>query len=535
MRGAKSIQRWSSVGLIALVLLLGISHYLYNCRYGIDDSFITYRYAYNFAEGDGLVFNLGERHYGSTAAGFAIMLGAIAEAADRLSRPLGFDGDLRELIPAISRVFSLVAWLVSAGLLVAISRRAAGNLVGSVLGAAIILALFLSPLSSIAYGHETYVFLSLWLLSSYLACFERRHYWPAVILAVATTIRPDTVLFAGAQFLVLGLVYVRASGFRHALDALARPAAIYLVLILSWLASLWVYYGQPLPETRVAKHAQVLLGQWPLFTPRHLVTDLSPAIPLWFIAIMLAGAVAIAFNLLSRRMRGRGRANQSPNIPTVPAIVSFSLIWGLSCLGIVAAYTLLDVTYWRWYGIPVWFAMACLLPGFTYAIMPDLRAASLARKLIALTVFVGVAFIYVKADTPVLRYYLKLMADGKHISEHIGSYDGAIAMLRESEPNGTSVATAEPGYVGFVLGPKFKVVDTLGLASPGVARAILAGNLDYPFQKWQPEYVISSWKGKYDPTARQWFNARYRLHAEFEHPHWAKMLHGPYQVYKRIR
>lgn len=61
------------------------------------------------------------------------------------------------------------------------------------------------------------------------------------------------------------------------------------------------------------------------------------------------------------------------------------------------------------------------------------------------------------------------------------SYDPIVRYLKEKEPKGTTVATAEPGALGFKLGPAFKVVDELGLTSPGVAKKLIAGDARYLF------------------------------------------------------
>ena len=53
---------------VAVWALLFLRH---NIDYGLDDSFISYRYAQNFADGYGLAFNPGERFFGTTAAGYA--------------------------------------------------------------------------------------------------------------------------------------------------------------------------------------------------------------------------------------------------------------------------------------------------------------------------------------------------------------------------------------------------------------------------------------------------------------------------------
>src|SRR5262245_29668992 len=52
----------------------------------LDDFFITYRYADNLARGLGFTFNPGERVFGTTAPGFALLL-ALLSATTRLDVP----------------------------------------------------------------------------------------------------------------------------------------------------------------------------------------------------------------------------------------------------------------------------------------------------------------------------------------------------------------------------------------------------------------------------------------------------------------
>jgi hypothetical protein len=65
---------------LALVGLAGLSFLLFGTHIShglIDDSFITLRYARNFARGDGLVFNAGERVEGYTCFLWAWLLGSL--------------------------------------------------------------------------------------------------------------------------------------------------------------------------------------------------------------------------------------------------------------------------------------------------------------------------------------------------------------------------------------------------------------------------------------------------------------------------
>lgn len=61
-----------------ILCVLGTHYLLRNLGYSVDDSFITYRYAYHLKEGFGLVFNVGEAYYGTTAAGYAVLLAVIS-------------------------------------------------------------------------------------------------------------------------------------------------------------------------------------------------------------------------------------------------------------------------------------------------------------------------------------------------------------------------------------------------------------------------------------------------------------------------
>ena len=87
--GAAARRRWRllAVELIPIALLAAaIAGGLWGFSY--DDAFITYRYAENWAAGRGLVFNPGEAVLGTTAPGWALLLGALARA----SAALGLSG-----------------------------------------------------------------------------------------------------------------------------------------------------------------------------------------------------------------------------------------------------------------------------------------------------------------------------------------------------------------------------------------------------------------------------------------------------------
>ncbi|MGH2574474.1 MAG: hypothetical protein ACRDFC_02110, partial [Ignavibacteria bacterium] len=71
----------SSINKISypIIILIGIVFYYYCSEFNFvqDDSYITYRYVKNFTEGNGLVFNIGERVEGYTCFLWVVLLSFI--------------------------------------------------------------------------------------------------------------------------------------------------------------------------------------------------------------------------------------------------------------------------------------------------------------------------------------------------------------------------------------------------------------------------------------------------------------------------
>ncbi len=59
--------------LLTLIFLTLLTVFLF-FRFSTEDSYITYRYARNLAEGKGFVYNEGERFLGTTAPFYALIL-----------------------------------------------------------------------------------------------------------------------------------------------------------------------------------------------------------------------------------------------------------------------------------------------------------------------------------------------------------------------------------------------------------------------------------------------------------------------------
>jgi hypothetical protein len=62
--------------LLIAVILLALAYRLGLWSWPVDDAYITFRYARNLAEGNGLVYNIGERVMDTTTPFYSLLLGA---------------------------------------------------------------------------------------------------------------------------------------------------------------------------------------------------------------------------------------------------------------------------------------------------------------------------------------------------------------------------------------------------------------------------------------------------------------------------
>ncbi len=78
------------------------------------------------------------------------------------------------------------------------------------------------------------------------------------------------------------------------------------------------------------------------------------------------------------------------------------------------------------------------------------------------------------------------------------------------------------------------MIDYLGLISPGVAEALIAGDQDYYYQRWHPEYILIVHEAVFAPQGQRWFEENYQLIGEFEHPWWEERLGRGVYLYQLI-
>jgi arabinofuranosyltransferase len=230
----------------------------------IDDAYIAFRYAHNFASGLGLVFNPGERVEGFTSFAW-VLLSALCFRVG--ARP-------EVLMP----LFGLAAGL---GLTVLVLRAGArlpaqpasepaqapphpDARAGLFAGALLVLT---PGVPFYAVSGLEHTFFTLLLTLAVLALVERRLVAWALFTCLAFLTRPEAALLGplGLVLLANDLRKARSSGTRLWLSDLWKAALVFVLLLAPYLAFKWQYFGSVVPkepELGLATH-YTLTGVWP--------------------------------------------------------------------------------------------------------------------------------------------------------------------------------------------------------------------------------------------------------------------------------
>ena len=339
------------------ILVTGFLAFLYfkTARWSmVDDSFITFRYAQNLADGNGLVFNIGERFYGSTAMGFAALLGFSTVLIHKIQSALGLFPWLP--LPHIAVLISALShWLIwfSWYRIMVFQRFSLARWVG---GLAIAFYYFNVSYTKITPGHETYTYFALLIFAAYLVFYTQAYLSAGVVLAASLMMRPDALLFAGLVFFLVGVDHFLLQ--RQTVSNLGRKIALpvsFGVLAVAWEIFLKIYFGSWLPETLRAKKAQVVIGAFPTFTFERFTVSMQERGNPGFYPTLGIALILFVGLLMLKKFRDLGRTQEKKRL------VLLAVLWLLHGVGLAAAYILFSVSYWAWYEIPIYYSLVGLI------------------------------------------------------------------------------------------------------------------------------------------------------------------------------
>ncbi len=244
---------FAALGLLAIVLY----YYAASFIFIQDDSFITYRYVKNFTDGNGLVFNIGEKVEGYTCFLWVMLLAGVKQ--------LGFNYiSASQTLGIISSLLTLLfTFLIS----VRIFPKDRGTLYNFAFS--IIAVIMLASNGSFAYwtvsGMETGLFGMLVTLGIFLYLKELRQPdlqipWSSAVLLLASLTRPEGNIIFAVTVLHKVIIVLRApkgetgSAFRMLWSKRNLTwAAIYIIPAIIYMIWRYSYYGYLFPNTFYAK------------------------------------------------------------------------------------------------------------------------------------------------------------------------------------------------------------------------------------------------------------------------------------------
>ena len=250
--------------LLGFILLTAVYYKLASeASFIQDDAFTSLRYVQNFVDGNGLVFNIGERVEGYTNFLWVLLLSAVSF----LARALNLNPNLPFTAQFLSTLFGVLI-LVSTYLLAKkiIAKNFSGSIISSLLAlSATAMVLFTTPFIywSVS-GMETSLFVSLTLLSVYFFLdFETRSKRNTfVIISVLNSfLRPE-----GMFFFILLMSFKLIRNFLSAEElklgkkikstfdsSIKKSLIVYAVPVIAYIIFRLLYYGYPFPNTFYAK------------------------------------------------------------------------------------------------------------------------------------------------------------------------------------------------------------------------------------------------------------------------------------------
>ncbi|MCD6351268.1 MAG: hypothetical protein J7M26_04015 [Armatimonadetes bacterium] len=235
--------------VLAACALVFLAQCYWHRGFTVDDAYISFRYARNLAEGQGLVFNPGERVEGYTNFLWVLLIAASMKL--HLASP--------ELVAKVLGTLAGLGLVLLGPAAVAAMTKLRGR-------ACLLGALALAAWPPLAYwsvsglATSLFAFLLTAGLVVWLKAQSRAHGAAAgALLAVATLTRPEAPLFWAG-----GLAVRLLREGRRAKGQLIAFALTYLTPLVPWVLWKLAYYGQVLPNTFYIKRRG---GLWPPVRP----------------------------------------------------------------------------------------------------------------------------------------------------------------------------------------------------------------------------------------------------------------------------
>jgi hypothetical protein len=417
-----------------------------------DDTYITLVFAKNLVNGNGFVYNHPPAVLGTTTPLLTLIIAGLAtifRGVNLSTLAIFFTalcwGSLMWVLFFFRREWGLEDWQVC------------------------ILALILVGSGWIAYlGMEAYLF-ALLLLLCFSLFIKKRYGLAGFLSAMLFLTRGEGVLILGV---LLSALLVQNWVKRKPLDNLffgniLKIAVGFTIPIITWAAYAYFTFGSIIPNTLAAKQAQDQTGMWHSFAQRLLLEWMPtwgksltihrlPLANFWWLFVV-AGFV----DVLLRKQKWL-----------------ILIVW---IVLYITAYSLLNVSGYWWYELPILFVLNILfglgimtvIDVFVRYLKPDKFALSLSVLFTIILVFFF--------SKPVFSALATNKGDQRG-----ASYTALSLWFRENTKPSDSVAFIEIGYLGYYTNNR--IIDLAGLILPSIVPHIAEGDFAWGFWEYKPDY-----------------------------------------------
>jgi len=427
-----------SIVLLSIVLLLS---YHKNQQ---DDAYIYYTYAHNIADGNGYVFNLGERINATTSPLYTLLTALIYYIFSLIIPGAGVPA-AGELINAMSLIFAAFA-LYKIFIHFREERLAYFSP----------LFFLINPLVKHGAGMESILMIALLLWGIYFY-FLNKFSISAVLLALAFLARFDAALF----LLILLLWQV----FHERKAPPLLSFLVFFVIIIPWFIFSIIYFHLLIPTTIFIKLHQtasdffgvglVYLNGFPRLFPG------GPVLAYIFLALLSGSFILILFTNKERFKN-----------PFFILIISWTL-----CHFLIYSF-ILNTPAYPWYYTPYILLFAII---FSAALEEIYKLLHNKRLFYAGAVIILLSGLILPAKTFLSPFNYKY-----------DLYSKAAEWLNENAGKGSSVMIDEIGIVGYYY-RKGKIIDAFGLINPESAKRINEGDYDWTIRQYKPDYIVADY------------------------------------------
>lgn len=396
----------------------------------LDDAFIAFRYAHNFAVGRGLVFNAGEHVWGYTSPLHVVWLGMC--------------GALNLPVPTLAVAGSIVFGCTA----VVLIQQLLSRLVPPWLALGVGLLCLANGTAFAFCGLETSLLLALEGLFLLIHA-TRRGALVALVASLACLARPDALLLVGP-------VLIASKQARN-----VRSVATFATPGILWLAFAWGYYGDWLPQSFRAKGGAQSMGASLTDLAVHLnrlpfrwlgLESLLETTWGLVVASLLNVAVTLAAVLVVREQRGRA---------LLYAVIGFPWV-------LIGAYGVISPPaghYWEVHSA-LFFNQLGLALGVVALAQQAVIRLGRRRAALAKVCALGLAASGLVLAAVGLKEQLGGPAreqQERYMGARHRAYVGVSEWLERNAPKGSTVALQEPGTIAVLT--DLHIVDLGGIVT----------------------------------------------------------------------